>query len=1254
MRTGRKPAAALHGTPSFALCVFDAAEKLVFANAVAAEALGLPPDASGLPIAEIAALAERCGVLGAADAASRAWHRPAADRTGPQRCLLRRADGSRHELYGMPLPGGGFCVVDVEVTTRGGSAGVSPARARPRATPARPPRDGTPPGIGGTTLAISAGEEARREGGVLDGLLALVDAVRDAIQAGAADPAAPRTLREGRLRRHRPGGAEAGCRGAIPAAASTGEGVAGCPAARQAAVDAAQGAAVLQTMLDTMRHGIALYGADRRLVAANRLAHDLTGLTPEEMEPGRRMEELLDLQVARGWLEAEDAARLAAADRRRATRGTRSLPDGRVVEAASSPTHEGGYVVTWTDVTARARAEQEAGDQAALLRSTLDNVRHGIAMYGPGPDSRLLAANRLAGPAYGLPPLSERVGARFRDLVEEQARHAILASGDAAWRIADETLALDRSRSLRYVRQLRDGKIIEIESHPIPGGGFIVIHTDVTRLVRAEAAAADRAATLQATLDNVRHGITCYGPDRRVVAVNRLATEINGAPPGYVLVGRTLEEVLADQVAYGSFGDDAKAPLEMALSLDRTLPHRYVRPAPDGRLIEITSDPTPDGGFVITHADVTALAAAEAEAAARAETLRVMLENMRHGITYFGPDRRLIATNRLDEQFSGLPLDFLRPGRSLEELIAKQLELRVCGVESDQIAAMALALDRSQRHRYVRPTADGRVIEVTSDPTPDGGFIVTRADITALAAAEAEAAARAATLQVMLDHTRHGITYFGPDRRVIAANRINQDLGGVPASFMHPGRSIDELVAEQLAMGVAGTETRKVADKALALDRSQRHRYIRPTADGRIIEVTSDPTPDGGFIVTRADVTALAQAEADAKRRADIQQVMLDNIRHGICLVDADGRVVAANAVFRQLLDLPEEVGRPGDRYLDFVEWLAERGEYGEGDARDAAVAAIRDTDRRRSSQKVRPRRDGTVLEIASDPTPGGGFVLTFTDVTEDRRVRAELKRAKEAAEAANRAKSRFLAAVSHELRTPLNAVIGFSEALTASPATPPAGQYAKAILEAGRHLLTLIDDILEATRAESTGIAVAEGEADPCVLAERAIRDVAPEAEAGQLRLATCLPEGLPLVRADERRLRQVLRSLLSNAVKFTAPGGRVTVSAGLEPDTAGDALVLRVADTGIGMRAEDIPRAFEPFTQVDGGVARRFPGTGLGLYLARAMAEAQGATIVLESRPGQGTTAVLRFPPERLLPRRTAGSTDRDRPVNAAPSRP
>jgi signal transduction histidine kinase len=136
-------------------------------------------------------------------------------------------------------------------------------------------------------------------------------------------------------------------------------------------------------------------------------------------------------------------------------------------------------------------------------------------------------------------------------------------------------------------------------------------------------------------------------------------------------------------------------------------------------------------------------------------------------------------------------------------------------------------------------------------------------------------------------------------------------------------------------------------------------------------------------------------------------------------------------------------------------------------------------------------------------------------------------------------------------------------------------------------------------------------------------------QAEQARLTLTVSLPEGLTRLRADGGRLRQVLINLVNNALKFTPAGGRITLALRLEPD----ALIIEVTDTGIGIAAADLLRVFEPFTQIDSQLARRYPGAGLGLYLSRVLTEAQGGTLNLESQPGEGTTARVRFPASSLI---------------------
>ncbi|HEX4111512.1 MAG TPA: ATP-binding protein [Stellaceae bacterium] len=245
-----------------------------------------------------------------------------------------------------------------------------------------------------------------------------------------------------------------------------------------------------------------------------------------------------------------------------------------------------------------------------------------------------------------------------------------------------------------------------------------------------------------------------------------------------------------------------------------------------------------------------------------------------------------------------------------------------------------------------------------------------------------------------------------------------------------------------------------------------------------------------------------------------------------------------------------------------------------------------------------------------------------------------ELKRSLANADESNSAKAKFLATMSHELRTPLNAIIGFSELLT-SEAYGKLGDahyrdYAHDIHESGKHLLGLINDVLDISKLDA--VMQVETYREPTDLPDllrKTVQMMLPQAERAGVTLAESYDRSLPAMRTDERRLRQVLLNLISNAIKFTASGGKVSVSAYRQ----GGGLAISVADTGIGIAPEDIPKAMENFGQVQSGWSRQTEGTGLGLPLSKRLVELLGGSFVMESQVGVGTNIIISFPAERLM---------------------
>ena len=295
------------------------------------------------------------------------------------------------------------------------------------------------------------------------------------------------------------------------------------------------------------------------------------------------------------------------------------------------------------------------------------------------------------------------------------------------------------------------------------------------------------------------------------------------------------------------------------------------------------------------------------------------------------------------------------------------------------------------------------------------------------------------------------------------------------------------------------------------------------------------------------------------------------------------------------------------------------------------------------------PKADGSVIYLSVSAKPcfddNGVFVGyrgVGSNITSAFEAARSLREAKERAEIANRAKSEFLANMSHELRTPLNAIIGFSEIIMNrifGPGHPERyDSYAKDINNSGRHLLEIIDEILDLSKIEAGREGLDEAEIDLEELISSTRRLFNGRFDEAELSLRIELPSPAPTILCDATKMKQCLANLLSNSLKFTPSGGRIGISAAFDP--LGD-LAITISDTGIGIASADIPTVMSPFGQVEAAFQRAHSGTGLGLPLTRALIELHGGTFRIDSELGKGTAVTVTLPGKRVISRAVHAAT-------------
>jgi len=483
------------------------------------------------------------------------------------------------------------------------------------------------------------------------------------------------------------------------------------------------------------------------------------------------------------------------------------------------------------------------------------------------------------------------------------------------------------------------------------------------------------------------------------------------------------------------------------------------------------------------------------------------------------------------------------------------------------------------------------------------------------------AISRVAAIKVFVAEAPIDITVLDPEGRVVAVSPVSAANRGLTTEQMN-GRLIDQIFpGVQEAVDAAWERIRDGALSNVAVER-----LPMPDGDVRWIQVLTTPWRDddgqlAGVMCISADITAQHNAQLEQKRSEALLNAVIRNFPGSVMVQDLESRrYLLANPTVAQHLGLPpEEIIGHDVRHLLDPETIA---------AIDQHVRAAERSDGAYVTEERIPTPDGVkhlqVKRVVFEDAANSKRLLTIAeDISERHRAAEALKAAVTEAEAANNAKSQFLANISHEIRTPLNGVLGMAQAMVREPLSEEQRARLDVIRQSGEALLGILNDVLDLSKIEAGKFELEAIDFDLAEVLAGVHATFVAVAEQKGLSLEADIGDAGGVYRGDPARLRQVLANLVSNALKFTETGGaRITAQ------RVGAGLRLTVQDTGIGMPPEVVGKLFGKFVQADASTTRRYGGTGLGLAICRELVERMGGAVVASSELGRGSKLTLTVP--------------------------